>query len=95
MAERATPYSDVRNALLRRLRLEQVRVGQGPDLPDPDEIHGWALRLEVLRRLEDAHTRCDLTEIAPLFKRWLYESSIRSVATSCNKAAEKAGEPRL
>jgi hypothetical protein len=62
MTERP-PYTEIRHVLRQKLRWEQARIGQANELPEPDAISRWALRLEVLKRLERAHAQGDLTEL--------------------------------
>ena len=53
-------YTEIRRALRDRLLWEKGVLMRGGGLPDPTRTYFWALRLEVLRRLDEALACGDL-----------------------------------
>jgi hypothetical protein len=56
-------YTEIRRLLRDRLLWEKGVLMRGGGLPDPTGTYLWALRLEVLRRLDDAQACGDLPRL--------------------------------
>jgi hypothetical protein len=54
---RLDDYAEMGAALRAKLRWEQAAIGQLPDIPSSRRVYRLALRLEVLRRLDDLACR--------------------------------------